>query len=156
MDLTAFLTQSRADRVIELRGPRGATHLHFHLDPDRRPDGKTPPGPSGAIQAGKSLNIRDGEDGFPPGSGHLHRAWVSLPIDPTALDRVDGRVIRVQLPRDVGVPGDPGVLPGSPGEGQCLHIGADRGEAPRNCAIGIPPPGLDGELAGEVCRRGCD
>jgi hypothetical protein len=37
VDLTAYLTQSRADRVIELRGPRGATHLH--LDPARRPDG---------------------------------------------------------------------------------------------------------------------
>jgi hypothetical protein len=41
VDLTAFLTQSRADRVIELRGPRGATHLH--LDPARRPDGAPPP-----------------------------------------------------------------------------------------------------------------
>ena len=36
VDLTAYLTQSRADRVIELRGPRGATHLH--LDPSRPPD----------------------------------------------------------------------------------------------------------------------
>ena len=41
VDLTAYLTQSRADRVIELRGPRGATHLH--LDPARRPDGAPPP-----------------------------------------------------------------------------------------------------------------
>jgi hypothetical protein len=31
VDLTAFLTQSRADRVIELRGSQGATHVH--LDP---------------------------------------------------------------------------------------------------------------------------
>jgi hypothetical protein len=41
VDLTAYLTQSRADRVIELRGPRGATHLH--LDPARPPDGAPPP-----------------------------------------------------------------------------------------------------------------
>jgi hypothetical protein len=38
VDLTAFLTQNRADRVIELRGPRaGATHLH--LDPSPSHDG---------------------------------------------------------------------------------------------------------------------
>jgi hypothetical protein len=29
VDLTSYLTQSRADRVIELRGPRGATHVHL-------------------------------------------------------------------------------------------------------------------------------
>lgn len=29
VDLTAFLTQARADRVIELRGPGAATHLHL-------------------------------------------------------------------------------------------------------------------------------
>ncbi len=34
VDLTAYLTQGRADRVIELRGPRGATHVH--LGPDGR------------------------------------------------------------------------------------------------------------------------
>lgn len=43
VDLTAYLTQSRADRVIELRGPRGVTHLH--LDPAQRPDGAPPPDP---------------------------------------------------------------------------------------------------------------
>ena len=31
VDLTAFLTQGRADRVIELRG-RGANTAHVHLD----------------------------------------------------------------------------------------------------------------------------
>lgn len=40
VDLTAYLTQSRADRVIELRGPQGVTHLH--LDPTQRSNG-TPP-----------------------------------------------------------------------------------------------------------------
>ena len=34
VDLTAFLTQSRADRVIELRGPRGATHVHLEASRD--------------------------------------------------------------------------------------------------------------------------
>jgi hypothetical protein len=34
VDLTAFLTQGRADQIIELRGPRGATHVH--LGPDGR------------------------------------------------------------------------------------------------------------------------
>jgi hypothetical protein len=29
VDLTSYLTQSRADRVIELRGTRGATHVHL-------------------------------------------------------------------------------------------------------------------------------
>jgi hypothetical protein len=33
VDLTAFLTRGRADRVIELRGADGSTHLH--LEPDR-------------------------------------------------------------------------------------------------------------------------
>jgi len=37
VDLTAFLTQSRADRVIELRGPKGTTHVH--LDPSRDGNG---------------------------------------------------------------------------------------------------------------------
>ena len=32
VDLTAYLTQSRADKVIELRGPQGGT-THLHLDP---------------------------------------------------------------------------------------------------------------------------
>lgn len=32
VDLTAFLTQSRADRVIELRGPQGATHVHLEAN----------------------------------------------------------------------------------------------------------------------------
>ena len=32
VDLTAYLTQYRADRVIELRGPEGST-THLHLDP---------------------------------------------------------------------------------------------------------------------------
>jgi hypothetical protein len=48
VDLTAYLTQSRADRVIELRGPRGATHLH--LDPTRRSDVAPAPEQYGAIQ----------------------------------------------------------------------------------------------------------
>jgi hypothetical protein len=29
VDLTAFLTQARADRIIEMRGPAGATHVHL-------------------------------------------------------------------------------------------------------------------------------
>ncbi len=29
VDLTAYLTQGRADRVIELRGGNGPTHLHL-------------------------------------------------------------------------------------------------------------------------------
>jgi hypothetical protein len=40
VDLTAYLTQSRADRVIELRGPRGVTHLH--LDPTRQDEVPVP------------------------------------------------------------------------------------------------------------------
>src|SRR5262249_7514836 len=41
VDLTAYLTQGRADRVIELRGPQGgATHLH--LEPSQPPDGPRP------------------------------------------------------------------------------------------------------------------
>jgi hypothetical protein len=43
VDLTAYLTQTRADRVIELRGPKGATHLH--LDPTRAADGTARPTP---------------------------------------------------------------------------------------------------------------
>jgi hypothetical protein len=46
VDLTAFLTQSRADSVIELRGPQGATHLH--LDPTRESNGE-PGGSSSRI-----------------------------------------------------------------------------------------------------------
>ena len=34
VDLTAYLTQDRADRVIELRGPQGSA-THLHLDPAR-------------------------------------------------------------------------------------------------------------------------
>jgi hypothetical protein len=41
VDLTAYLTQARADRVIELRGPKGATHVH--LDPARAADGAAVP-----------------------------------------------------------------------------------------------------------------
>ena len=37
VDLTAYLTQYRADRVIELRGPQGGT-THLHLDPSHSPD----------------------------------------------------------------------------------------------------------------------
>jgi hypothetical protein len=37
VDLTAYLTQGRADRVIEVRGSNGPAHLH--LDPTREPDG---------------------------------------------------------------------------------------------------------------------
>jgi hypothetical protein len=37
VDLTAYLTQSRADRVFELRGSHGST-THFHLDPARSQD----------------------------------------------------------------------------------------------------------------------
>ena len=38
VDLTAYLTQDRADRVIELRGPQGGA-AHLHLDPSHPPDG---------------------------------------------------------------------------------------------------------------------
>jgi hypothetical protein len=38
VDLTAYLTQSRADRVIELRGPQGGT-AHLHLDPSQLAEG---------------------------------------------------------------------------------------------------------------------
>ncbi len=38
VDLTAYLTQNRADRVIELRGPRGSA-THVHLDPSHQDDG---------------------------------------------------------------------------------------------------------------------
>ena len=31
VDLTALLTQSRADRVIELRGNAGGAHVHLEL-----------------------------------------------------------------------------------------------------------------------------
>jgi hypothetical protein len=37
VDLTAYLTQGRADRVIEVRGSNGPAHLH--LDQAREPDG---------------------------------------------------------------------------------------------------------------------
>jgi hypothetical protein len=37
VDLTAYLTQARADRVIELRGASGA---HLHLDPAREENGQ--------------------------------------------------------------------------------------------------------------------
>jgi hypothetical protein len=33
VDLTAYLTQGRADRVIELRGPNGSTHVHLDAAP---------------------------------------------------------------------------------------------------------------------------
>lgn len=36
VDLTAYLTQARADRVIELRGSNGATHVQ--IDPTRAED----------------------------------------------------------------------------------------------------------------------
>jgi Type II secretion system (T2SS), protein E, N-terminal domain len=38
VDLTAYLTQNRADRVIELRGSQGGA-AHFHLDPSNLADG---------------------------------------------------------------------------------------------------------------------
>lgn len=38
VDLTAYLTQYRADRVIELRGPRGSA-THVHLDPSHPENG---------------------------------------------------------------------------------------------------------------------
>jgi hypothetical protein len=38
VDLTAYLTQYRADQVIELRGPQGGT-THLHLDPSHSQDG---------------------------------------------------------------------------------------------------------------------
>jgi hypothetical protein len=40
VDLTAYLTQSRADRVIELRGSNGGTHVH--LDPSREAEREEP------------------------------------------------------------------------------------------------------------------
>ena len=40
VDLTAFLTQGRADRIIELRGAAGPSHLH--IDHDRGPDPANP------------------------------------------------------------------------------------------------------------------
>ena len=37
MDLTAYLTQGRADRVIELRGGNGvAPHLHLDREAEER------------------------------------------------------------------------------------------------------------------------
>ena len=40
VDLTAYLTQSRADQVIELRGPqKGTTHLHLDPSHPQAPDG---------------------------------------------------------------------------------------------------------------------
>jgi Type II secretion system (T2SS), protein E, N-terminal domain len=41
VDLTAYLTQSRADQVIELRGPQGNT-THLHLDPSQTQDRSSP------------------------------------------------------------------------------------------------------------------
>jgi hypothetical protein len=38
VDLTAYLTQDRADRVIEVRGPQGSA-THVHLDPSRPQEG---------------------------------------------------------------------------------------------------------------------
>jgi hypothetical protein len=38
VDLTAYLTQPRADQVIELRGPETGT-THIHLDSSRPQDG---------------------------------------------------------------------------------------------------------------------
>jgi hypothetical protein len=38
VDLTAYLTQDRADRVIELRGSQGGA-AHLHLDTPDPPDG---------------------------------------------------------------------------------------------------------------------
>jgi hypothetical protein len=35
VDLTAYLTQGRADRVIELRGGKGSTHVHLGSEPER-------------------------------------------------------------------------------------------------------------------------
>lgn len=41
VDLTAYLTQSRADRVIELRG--GGKGTHVHLDPTAQENGHSKP-----------------------------------------------------------------------------------------------------------------
>ncbi len=41
VNLTAYLTQDRADRVIELRGPQGSA-THLHLDPSHPQDGSRP------------------------------------------------------------------------------------------------------------------
>jgi hypothetical protein len=41
VDLTAYLTQDRADRVIELRGPPGSA-THLHLDPSHPREGSRP------------------------------------------------------------------------------------------------------------------
>jgi hypothetical protein len=49
VDLTAYLTQDRADRVIELRGP-GASATHVHLDPSQPRDGSRP----GSEESGRS------------------------------------------------------------------------------------------------------
>ncbi len=43
VDLTSYLTQGRADRVIELRGSNGPAHVH--LDPGRGADGDQPVSP---------------------------------------------------------------------------------------------------------------
>ena len=53
VDLTAYLTQSRADRVIELRGPQGST-THLHLDPSYPQDGSR----SRSDETGKSTETR--------------------------------------------------------------------------------------------------
>ena len=36
VDLTAYLTRGRADRVIELRGSNGAAHVHLEPEGDAR------------------------------------------------------------------------------------------------------------------------
>jgi hypothetical protein len=51
VDLTAYLTQDRADRVIELRGP-GASATHVHLDPFQPRDGSRP----GSEESGRSTS----------------------------------------------------------------------------------------------------
>ncbi len=51
VDLTAYLTQDRADRVIELRGPQGSS-THLHLDPSRIQNGPRP----GPYEAGRSMS----------------------------------------------------------------------------------------------------
>jgi hypothetical protein len=42
VDLTRFLTQHRADRVIEVRSPAQGQHLHLHTPPDDDPSPKLP------------------------------------------------------------------------------------------------------------------
>jgi hypothetical protein len=50
VDMTAYLTQNRADRVIELRGPRGSD-THLHLDPSQAHDGPRSPSDAAAESA---------------------------------------------------------------------------------------------------------